>query len=82
MNFGVVGKGRPDIIGAVQPVFLCALLKNHANDSHGTNTGKRKIGSFVELWHDVAGEVFALDDETILIENFVYDGQVGDQKCI
>jgi len=32
----------------------------------------------VELWHDVAGEVFALDDETILIENFVYDGQGPD----
>ena len=61
-------------------IFLCALLKTHANDSNGTITGKRKIGSFVELWHDVAGEVFALDDETILIENFVYDGQVGGQK--
>ena len=61
---------------------MCALLKTNANDSNGTNTGKRKIGSFVELWHDVAGEVFALDDETILIENFVYDGEVGGQKCI
>ena len=59
---------------------MVAVLKTNANDSYGTNVGKRKIGSFVELWHDVAGEVFALDDETILIENFVYDGQVDGQK--
>ena len=39
-------------------------------------TGKRKIGSFVNIWHGIAGEVFALDDETILIEDFTYDGQV------
>merc|ERR1711971_929366 len=24
--------------------------------------GKRKIGSFVNIWHGIAGEVFALDD--------------------
>ena len=40
--------------------------------------GKRKIGSFVNIWHDIGGEVFALDDETILIEDFTYDGQVKD----
>ena len=38
--------------------------------------GKRKIGSFVNIWHDIGGNVFALDDETILIEDFTYDGQV------
>jgi len=41
-------------------------------------TGKRKIGSFVNIWHGIAGEVFALDDETILIEDFTYDGQGPD----
>merc|ERR1711990_416116 len=40
--------------------------------------GKRKIGSFVNIWHDIAGEVFALDDQTILIEDFTYDGQGPD----
>ena len=38
--------------------------------------GKRKVGSFVNIWHGIAGEVFALDDQTILIEDFTYDGQV------
>merc|ERR1712037_920978 len=41
-------------------------------------SGKRKIGSFVNIWHDIGGEVFALDDETILIEDFTYDGQGPD----
>merc|ERR1711971_1311850 len=40
--------------------------------------GKRKIGSFVNIWHGIAGEVFALDDETILIEDFTYDGEGPD----
>ena len=30
----------------------------------------------MNIWHGIAGEVFALDDETILIEDFTYDGQV------
>ena len=38
--------------------------------------GKRKVGSFVNIWHGIAGDVFALDDQTILIEDFTYDGQV------
>ena len=38
--------------------------------------GMKQIGSFVELHHGVAGDVFALDEETIVIKNFVYDGQV------
>jgi len=41
-------------------------------------SGKRKIGSFVNIFHDIAGEVFAIDDETILIEDFNYDGQGPD----
>ena len=38
--------------------------------------GMKQIGSFVELHHGVSGDVFALDEETIVIKNFVYDGQV------
>ena len=40
----------------------------------------KQIGSFVELHHGVAGDVFALDEETIVIKNFVYDGQVLHRK--
>merc|ERR1712038_816390 len=43
-----------------------------------SDTGMKQIGSFVELHHGVAGDVFALDEETIVIKNFVYDGQGPD----
>jgi len=49
-----------------------------AGKSIESSSGKRKIGSFVNIWHDIGGEVFALDDETILIEDFTYDGQGPD----
>merc|ERR1712038_292695 len=43
-----------------------------------SDTGMKQIGSFEELHHGVAGDVFALDEETIMIKNFVYDGQGPD----
>merc|ERR1712165_552711 len=43
-----------------------------------SDAGMKQIGSFVELHHGVAGDVFALDEETIVIKNFVYDGQGPD----
>ena len=36
----------------------------------------------MELHHGVAGDVFALDEEIIMIKNFVYDGQVLHRKNI
>merc|ERR1712038_2019688 len=43
-----------------------------------SDKGMKQIGSFVELHHGVGGDVFALDEETIVIKNFVYDGQGPD----
>merc|ERR1712038_196242 len=43
-----------------------------------SDTVVKQIGSFVELHHGVAGDVFALDEEAIVIKNFVYDGQGPD----
>ena len=37
-----------------------------------------KLGDFKTYSHDVTGEVFAVDDETILIKGFNYDGQGPD----
>ena len=33
-----------------------------------------KIGELTNLHHDVSGTVLAIDDNTIAIENFNYDG--------
>ena len=35
----------------------------------------RAIGSFSNLAHDVTGDVYAFDDNSLLIRNFNYDGE-------
>ena len=35
---------------------------------------KVKVGDLLEHHHGVKGEVYASDEETLLIENFHYDG--------
>ena len=35
---------------------------------------KIKIGDLSNLHHGVSGEVYAADDNTIVVENFKYDG--------
>lgn len=36
--------------------------------------GATRLGSLRTLLHNVSGEVFALDDTTLFIKNFIYDG--------
>ncbi|OQR75416.1 protein Skeletor [Tropilaelaps mercedesae] len=37
-----------------------------------------RIGKFTQYFHDVAGEVFVMDDKTLFIKGFSYDGQGPD----
>ena len=37
-----------------------------------------KIGSFKNIFHDIGGEAYALDSQTILIKGFTYDGEGPD----
>lgn len=40
----------------------------------GAQCEKIKIGELSTLHHAVSGDVFALDDKTIMIQDFNYDG--------
>ena len=40
-----------------------------------------RLGSFRTLQHQVRGDIFAIDEKTIRIENFTYDG-VGAGKFL
>ena len=42
----------------------------------GMSVGQRFLGRFQEFYHDVDGDVYVMDEGTIFIHNFVYDGQV------
>ena len=41
-------------------------------------SGEKYIGSFTNYYHDIAGKVFAVDDQTLRIEGFAYDGEGPD----
>ena len=43
---------------------------------------KTKIGDLKNLHHGVSGAVFAIDDHTLAIENFNYDGAGSEAKII
>ena len=43
-----------------------------------TVSGEKYIGSFTNYYHDIAGKVFAVDDQTLRIEGFKYDGEGPD----
>ncbi|XP_055343898.1 uncharacterized protein LOC129591995 [Paramacrobiotus metropolitanus] len=44
--------------------------------------GASKLGSFRTLMHNVSGEVYALDDTTLFIKGFSYDGTSPDGKFV
>lgn len=44
--------------------------------------GATKLGNFRTLMHNVSGEVYALDDSTLFIKGFTYDGQSNDAKFV
>jgi len=76
----IIADLRTKVCGLKSERTVCCEEEAAAGKSieSSPSTGKRKIGSFVNIWHDIGGNVFALDDETILIEDFTYDGQGPD----
>ena len=41
-------------------------------------SGEKYIGSFTTHYHKTAGKVFAVDEQTLRIEDFEYDGEGPD----
>ena len=42
---------------------------------HISPEGLRKLGSFTTFFHEVSGTVFELDEKTLLITDFNYNGE-------
>ncbi|OQV24598.1 Protein Skeletor, isoforms D/E [Hypsibius exemplaris] len=68
--FGATGNGQ----GQQQQQQSAALLQNDI----GTPYFGTPIGRLNSYQHGLAGDVFAVDDETVLVKRFVFDGQVPD----
>ena len=54
-----------------QFTLLLTLLPLLANGEHHSGT---KVGTFRNLNHGIGGDVYAKDENTLVIENFEYDG--------
>jgi len=46
--------------------------------SSSSSSGLKSLGTFRNIFHDISGEAFAVDSETILIKGFTYDGEGPD----
>merc|ERR1739838_1027250 len=48
------------------------------NSEASSPGGIESLGTFRNIFHDISGEAFAVDSETILIKGFTYDGEGPD----
>merc|ERR1712243_370279 len=46
--------------------------------AESSDNGLRKLGSFRNIFHDIGGDAYAVDESTILIKGFTYDGEGPD----
>ena len=51
---------------------LCSFSAGHATSQ---NYYGKKLGSFKTLHHDVTGDIYAVDSQTLHIRKFNYDGK-------
>ena len=52
------------------------VLESQSNNQQ--SGGLRKLGSFRNFFHDISGDAYAVDSNTILIKGFTYDGEGPD----
>merc|ERR1719430_766385 len=59
-------------------ILGCLLLLMLQSTVIAQAESEKKIGEFINIFHDIAGTAYAVDDHTILIKGFTYDGQGPD----
>merc|ERR1712243_329444 len=53
--------------------ICCAQESSSSAESR--DNGLRKLGSYKNIFHDIGGDAYAVDESTILIKGFTYDGE-------
>ena len=88
----IISQVREKVCGERSARLICCPKEGSKNAGRQGETGKKwsyleiqwiktlsvKIGSFKNIFHDIGGEAFALDSQTILIKGFTYDGEGPD----
>merc|ERR1712080_497442 len=69
---------RKEVCGEKRERNVCGESDGAPVTALAQDDTMKKIGTFVNIFHDIAGTAYALDDKTILIKDFTYDGQGPD----
>eukprot|EP00090_Calanus_glacialis_P036161 TRINITY_DN6168_c0_g1_i1.p1 TRINITY_DN6168_c0_g1~~TRINITY_DN6168_c0_g1_i1.p1 ORF type:complete len:216 (-),score=41.82 TRINITY_DN6168_c0_g1_i1:55-702(-) len=69
----IISQVREKVCGERSQRLICC--PQEGNQGSGRQV---KIGSFKNIFHDIGGEAYALDSQTILIKGFTYDGEGPD----
>ena len=71
--------GRPFPFYPPEPVEVTGDSGEKSVNTGGDSSGApKKIGTFSNLLHDIAGTAYAVNSTTILIKGFNYDGTAPD----
>ena len=60
------------------PVTESIIHLDTKSSSQEETGGLRKLGSFRNFFHDISGDAYKVDSNTILIKGFTYDGEGPD----
>ena len=60
------------------PVTVFIIHLATKSSSQEETGGLRKLGSFRNFFHDISGDAYKVDSNTILIKGFTYDGEGPD----
>jgi len=68
---------RDRVCGRRTDRTVCCAQES-SSSAESDDNGLRKLGSFRNIFHDIAGDAYAVDSNTILIKGFTYDGEGPD----
>merc|ERR1711983_301727 len=76
----IVGLLRGRVCNKADRSVCCAseVSSSGSRPSSPSSSGLESLGTFRNIFHDIGGEAFAIDSETILIKGFTYDGEGPD----
>merc|ERR1712137_1310096 len=75
----IVGLLRGRVCNKADRSVCCASgVSSSGSRPSSSSSGLKSLGTFRNIFHDISGEAFAVDSETILIKGFTYDGEGPD----
>merc|ERR1711971_482991 len=75
----IVGLLRDRVCNKADRSVCCnSDVSSSGSRPSSSSSGLESLGTFRNIFHDISGEAFAVDSETILIKGFTYDGEGPD----